>query len=120
VQTWIESQQLASAAERPSQADRAAAREAKRRARHMLRFVPMTDRLAKLLDDLPIAERDQPRPIAFFRQALQAKYPARGAGRASVAEIGPALRQLGWQRHRQWKDPTAGFLTLWFPPGNDQ
>jgi hypothetical protein len=80
----------------------------------------MTDRLAKLLDDMPVAERDQPRPIAFFRQGLQAKYPSRGQGRASVAEIGPALRQLGWRRQRQWKDPTAGFLTLWFPPGETQ
>ena len=118
MRTWID--HLSATLDSPSDTDRAAAKEAKRRARHRLRFVPMDERLAKLLAELPTDERNAPRPISFFRQALKSKYPSRGEGRASVAEIGPALRRLGWRRERLWRNPESGFNTVWHPPGSDQ
>lgn len=114
MRTWLD--HLTATLDSPSETDRAAAKEAKRRARHRLRFVPMEERLTKLLAELPADERNAPRPISFFRQGLKSKYPSRGEGRASVAEIGPALRRLGWRRERQWRNPESGFNTVWVPP----
>ncbi len=122
--TWIESfnatqqtleEQLAAKAEAQRQA-----REAKRAARHAIRFQPMDQRIERILAGLLPEERAKPRHIGFFQTALSAKYPARGAGRASLGEIGQGLRRLGWRRERRWSHQESGFRSIWHPPGSDQ
>lgn len=123
MQTWIQhlnasqqtlEEQLAAKAEAQRQA-----REAKRAARHAIRFVPMEQRLERILAGLTPEERQLPRHIEFFAIALSAKYPCRGQGRASLGEIGQGLRRLGWRRVRRWSQQENGFSTAWHPPGND-
>lgn len=122
--TWIDTfnatqqtieEQLAAKAEAQRQA-----REAKRAARHAIRFQPMEQRIERILARLSPDERAVPRHIEFFQTALQAKYPARGAGRASLGEIGQGLRRLGWRRERRWCHQESGFRSIWHPPGSDQ
>ena len=122
--TWIQTfnatqqtleEQLAAKAEAQRQA-----REAKRAARHAIRFTPMEQRIERILAGLSPEERAIPRHIEFFQTALQAKYPARGAGRASLGEIGQGLRRLGWRRERCWRKQESGFRSIWYPPITDQ
>lgn len=107
--------QLAAKAEAQRQA-----REAKRAARHAIRFTPMEQRIERILAGLSPEERAIPRHIGFFATALQAKYPARGAGRASLGEIGQGLRRLGWRRERRWCHQESGFRSIWHPPAPGQ
>ena len=122
--TWIESfnatqqtieDQLAAKAEAQRQA-----REAKRAARHAIRFTPMEQRIERILAGLSPKEQAIPRHIEFFQTALQAKYPCRGQGRASLGEIGQGLRRLGWRRERRWSHQESGFRSIWYPPITDQ
>lgn len=122
--TWIDTfnanqqtieDQLAAKAEAQRQA-----REAKRAARHAIRFTPMEQRIERILAGLSPEERAIPRHIEFFATALSAKYPCRGQGRASLGEIGQGLRRLGWRRVRLWRNPESGFNTVWHPPATDQ
>jgi hypothetical protein len=82
-----------------------------------LRCRPMSERIKNLIDTMPDDERCKPRHMEFFRQLLKAKFVIRGRGdRASVSEIGPALKSLGWTRQRVWLGPEQTYRTLWFPP----
>lgn len=104
--------------QRAREADRAA-QDTKREV-YSLRCRPMTERLQTLIDTMPDDERGKPRHMEFFRQLLKAKFIIRGRGdRASVSEIGPALKQLGWTRQRVWLGPEQTYRTLWYPPQGD-
>ena len=112
IQTWAEkilTEPL------PDPDRRAAAKEKKRRARNLIRFQPMTERVQNLIDMMPEDERQLARPIAFFTSGLKAKYPHRGPGYASAQEVGTALRELGWTRVRGWSKAEGGFRATWHP-----
>lgn len=100
-------------------AKRAEAEQAEKRSKHTLRFTSMTDRVRKLIDDMPDDERLKARPMTDFTNALRGKYQktARGRGRAHPGEVGQALRELGWSPRRNWSGRNAtGVQTLWHPP----
>ncbi|MBK5929095.1 hypothetical protein [Halochromatium salexigens] len=117
MQTWadqlhdklLETQQQAQQA-REAEQDR-------KRQTYSIRCVPMAERLQNLIDAMPDDERARPRHMEFFRQLLRSKYVIRGRGnRASVSEIGPALKQLGWTRQREWLGAEQTYRTWWIPP----
>jgi hypothetical protein len=121
MQTWADQQRqkllaLQQEAQQRAQEDHDAEQTRKRQT-YNIRCIPMTERLQRLIDVMPDDERGRPRHISYFTELLQAKYSARGRGnRASVSEIGPALKQLGWTRQREWLGPEQTYRTLWFPP----
>ena len=118
LKTWRDEQDEQREARDRDRLARRAEADAEQRRGFSLRHTSMEDRLLKLIGAMPEDEREQPRPISFFVNALRAKYPTRGRGRASPAEIGPALRALGWRRERKWRAEDQGFRALWIPPTN--
>ena len=78
------------------------------------RHVPMAERLRRLIRDMPVEERNLPRHIDFFCEALAPRYHGRRAQRGQVAS---GLRELGWTRERRWRGDDEGFKALWWPPG---
>lgn len=116
MKTWIE-QAIEHRAELERQrAERAKLADSAKLDTFERRHMKMEDRITRLLNALPESERHRERHINFFKDAMRAKYPARGAGRASVAEIGPALLALGWRRERRWQGAERTYRTLWVPP----
>lgn len=116
MRTWIErrNEQLAEAAQQRAERERRA--ESEKLDTFERRHMKMEDRIRRLLNALPESERHRERHIDFFKEAMRSKYPARGAGRASVAEIGPALLALGWRRERRWLGAERTYRTVWVPP----
>lgn len=74
------------------------------------RLTPLEDRLARLLDTIPTDVRLD----GLSLSALQTSLKGRWRGRCHPGELGAALRKLGYQRRRQWRD-NEGFRSLWFP-----
>jgi len=111
--TWITNLQTDTAQVKPAALTH---KERQRRQRHKLRFQPMAERIENFLATLSPEEQLKPRPITFFTANLKAKYHPRGVGNACAAEVGVALRELGWQRVRQWDRQQQGFRATWHPP----
>jgi hypothetical protein len=116
IKTWIETHRETGAEEERQRAERAKLLEAERTGTFERRHMKMEDRIRRVLAAMPEAERNRERHITWFRDAMRSKYPARGAGRASVAEIGPALTALGWRRVRRWLGAERTYRAVWVPP----
>jgi hypothetical protein len=76
------------------------------------RFTPLTDRLQKMIDKIPLAIQRDGVPMALFVENLRGKF----RGQASAPALGKALRSMGWIRTRQWRNESDGFSALWLPP----
>ncbi len=79
------------------------------------RATPLTDRLKRVIQAMPEAERTKPRPLEYFAERLRGRQkmsPHRG-------ELASALRALGWTRRRCWQASEVGFRAVWRPPVND-
>lgn len=116
LETWVELYQADVDERERKRAEREKLLEAERAGAFERRHTPMADRIRRVIAALPESERDKERHIHFFRDAMRSKYRARGAGRASVAEIGPALMSLGWRRERRWRGAERTYATVWTPP----
>jgi hypothetical protein len=112
--TWADTM---AAARRRQAADRQALYEdeqARKTEKFEARHVPMDQRIAALLRDLPDAERGQARHISFFTDSLKARWRGQRAHAGQVAE---GLRRLGWTRTRSWNNKAGAFQARWRPPG---
>ncbi|MBK1621809.1 hypothetical protein CKO42_26205 [Lamprobacter modestohalophilus] len=121
MQTWYDEQQnklVALQHEAQQRAQEAAeAEQATKRGAFALRARSMVDRLRDFINDMPDDEKHKRRHMEFFQHALAAKYRTRsGINRASVSEVGPALKQLGWTRQREWLGAEQTYRTWWVPP----
>lgn len=79
------------------------------------RGMPLPDRLKRIIAAMPETERNTPRPLEFFAERLRGRQrlsPHRG-------ELAAALRALGWNRRRCWRNSEGGFRAYWHPPVND-
>ena len=76
------------------------------------RFTPLTARLQKLIDKIPLPIQHDGLSMALFVDNLRGKF----RGQASAPALGKALRSLGWTRERKWRNESDGFSALWFPP----
>jgi len=101
-----------SAAQEKDKAERRRQEEAEALAQ---RATPLTDRLRRVIQAMPEAERTKPRPLEYFAERLRGRQrmsPHRG-------ELASALRALGWTRRRSWQEAEEGFRAYWHPPVND-
>jgi len=76
---------------------------------------PMKERVAKLVNDLPEEIKKEGLSLEYLRSRLSGVTKGKHA-RADA--VGTALRQLGWQRKRYWKQNCEGFQSRWFKLGN--
>lgn len=68
----------------------------------------LTLQIEELMRTLPPAVRDRPWQICDFVNRLEGKYRER----PHPADVGKALRSLGWKRYRDWSVKGAG-QRLW-------
>jgi hypothetical protein len=101
MKTWSEQVELAS-----KQADVAV------NARSALRHTPMATRIRKLINALPESERQTPRPLQFYINALAPKYSGK---RAAAREVAMGLTELGFTKKRIWVSSSHAYCALWFP-----
>jgi len=73
------------------------------------RFVPLEDRLTRLLSTIPAEVQREGLSLPAIQSALRGKW----RGKAHPGELGVALRKLGFERRRNWKKG-GGFSALWF------
>jgi hypothetical protein len=108
MQTWMEEIKASIAA-------RAASNQAEdqRLEAFKHRTTPVIERLRRFIDSMPEGERDTPRSLEFYRQALKAKHNGK---HAHPGETGSALRALGYVRKRNWSNAEDGFRAVWYPP----
>jgi hypothetical protein len=71
---------------------------------------PLVERLRDLLKAIPIeVQRD-----GLHLRDLQPRLAGRTSGKmCDHAELGAALRSLGFRRDRQWGQPDKGFRAVW-------
>jgi hypothetical protein len=74
------------------------------------RLTPLEDRLARLLETIPIEIQRE----GLSLSSLQASLRGRWRGNCHPGELGSALRKRGFKRARHWHDGT-GFCALWYP-----
>lgn len=101
-------------------AEMSAERERERIARQMieqdkstLRRLPMKERVARIIRDLPPDQRAGPYPLAFFVERLKPKF---AGDRAAARDVARGLRELGWTRTRCWRrdgPDETGFRAVW-------
>jgi hypothetical protein len=65
---------------------------------------PLTEQIEALMRSLPPAQRDRPWSMDELAVRLQGRYNAR----PSAADVGIALRKIGWTRSRDWFVDGAG------------
>lgn len=65
---------------------------------------PLTDQIEALMRSLPPAQRDRPWSMAELVCRLQGRY----RDRPHAADVGQALRALGWTRKRDWTSEGGG------------
>ena len=75
------------------------------------RLTPLEDRLARLLEKIPIEVQREGLSLASLQTGLRGRW----RGSSHPGELGDALRKLGFQRRRNWRG-VEGFKALWFPP----
>ena len=109
MQTWIE---FHNAHLKKSEAEHQAKRQEQERKADRRR-TPMTERLKRVIRDIPPEEWDQPRSIDYFVRRLAPKW---NGSRAAPREVADGLRELGWIRARAWRSEIGGFRSWWFPP----
>lgn len=71
---------------------------------------PIKQQLANLIASQPVIALNRPWLMHDFVSRLQGKYRRH----PHPQEVGSALRELGWQRIRLWKNGDG--CRLWFPP----
>lgn len=72
--------------------------------------VPLVVRVNKLTASIPEAERFTPKSLEWFRTRLKGRL-----GRSvHAAELGDALRKLGYVRKRSWSDHENGYRAMWY------
>jgi hypothetical protein len=74
------------------------------------RMIPLEDRVAKLLANLPDELQAQGLSLEALRRLLAGKW----RGNCHPGELGAALRKLGYERRRMWSDPVNGYKAKWF------
>ena len=74
-------------------------------------LTPLTDQIEDLMASLPPAQRERDWAMADLVGRLQGRY----SDRPHAANVGQALRALGWTNKRDW---TLGGLgrRVWLPP----
>jgi hypothetical protein len=72
------------------------------------RLTPVEDRLSRLLATIPTAIKAE----GLSLPTLQASLRGRWRGHAHPGEIGRALRRLGFERRRDWRDGARGYPAL--------
>lgn len=76
-------------------------------------LTPLLDRLQRLIESLPPAQRQQGLPLEFYRERLLGRQAGR---KVHAGELGAALRKLGYVRRRAWCESEGGFRALWWSP----
>jgi len=69
----------------------------------------LRDRLSDLLKTIP----PEVQRAGLHLRDLQARLKGRKGKMCDHAELGAALRSLGFRRTRQWDRPDQGFLAVW-------
>jgi len=77
------------------------------------RLVPLEQRLARLLKNIPDEIQQQGVSLSTLQRSLRGRW----RGCAHSGEIGLALRRLGHRRERRWQGEASAFRALWYPPG---
>jgi hypothetical protein len=70
---------------------------------------PLIARLRDLLATIPIEVQRAGLPL----RDLQPRLKGRKGKMCDHAELGAALRSLGFRRHRLWSQPDQGFRAVW-------
>jgi hypothetical protein len=99
------------AASQASQQNKEAAREVERH-EWARRLIPLTERLERLLEQIPVELQAQGLSLSELRKMLRGRY----RGSAHPGELGAALRALKFERVRCWRSGNAGFNTVWKRP----
>ena len=73
------------------------------------RLTPLEDRVARLLDTIPVELQSEGLSLC----ALQASLRGRWRGACHPGELGTALRKLGFTRKRRWRG-ADGFQAVWY------
>jgi hypothetical protein len=73
-----------------------------------VRLTPLDERLARLLATTSVEAQREGLSLA----SLQASLRGRKCGSCHPGELGQALRRLGFERHRNWRNPD-GFRAVW-------
>jgi hypothetical protein len=69
---------------------------------------PLTDQITEFMRSLPPNQREREWPISDLVCRLHGRYRAR----PHPADVGQALRALGWSRRRDWTN-TGGGRRVW-------
>ncbi len=73
------------------------------------RLTPLEDRVRKLLAEMPDEVKAEGLSLDALRRLLAGKW----RGNCHPGELGAALRNLGYVRHRDWSDVEGGFRAKW-------
>ncbi len=73
------------------------------------RMTPVRERVAKVLKTIPVELQRE----GLSLPVLQASLRGRWRGNVHPGELGKALRQLGFERHRGWHGKNVGFRATW-------
>jgi hypothetical protein len=84
--------------------------DAKAKAQWTERLTPLEDRLAKLLATIPTEIKSQGLSLPAIRAMLAGKW----RGKCHPGELGFALRNLGYQRRRNWSVDGSAFKAMWY------
>ena len=74
-------------------------------------LTPLTDQIEDLMASLPPAQRDRPWSMPDLVGRLEGRY----RDRPHPANVGQALRALGWVQQRDWS-AAGGGRRVWLPP----
>jgi hypothetical protein len=80
--------------------------------RSALKHTPMDIRIRKLINAMPESERNTPRPLQFYINALAPKYSGK---RAAAREVATGLVELGFTKRRVWISSSQAYCAYWFP-----
>lgn len=72
-------------------------------------MTPLEDRLAKLLNEIPESVKAEGLSLPVIQKMLKGRW----RGNAHPGELGAALKKLGYQRFRCWRNTREGFKTMW-------
>jgi hypothetical protein len=73
-------------------------------------LTPLEDRLARVLERIPIEAQQEGLSLASLRVLLR----GRQGGNCHCGELGEALRKMGFERLRDWTGRGGGFHTRWY------
>lgn len=111
MQTWKDQMDAQRAEQERLRAERAAQQAQLAQQKFATRFYPMRERIRKILKHMPREVQQEGVSLELLRSNLAGKY----RGQAAPREVAAGLRELGWERRRNWtKD--GPFIALWYPP----